>query len=301
MMTRLAVLIGILVLSASTDQTTVRASARPDGDTLSVTDWAAHARFLQASIKVKSSEQIQQIISMTPSRNIAIVAAWERLRRTFPENRVELAAHLDTESSQRFLGVFESRLGHVVPGWWEAGLEEARSHHRDRVWFDKTKISDLEPESDGFIPIKVPNGVTVESVDGGTSLAIKSGGRQVKVSTDLANRLGIIESVSILCTPTRWYIALHCGSAGGGYSLCCIDLSTGDELWIEVGWGAETRSSATGAGWSRSTIQMNDSEVAVFGMATEGAYVETYDLMTGEPRVRFCTTLWSRWIPEISP
>lgn len=261
-----------------------------------------------------SNERLTRL-KMHRHTGIALQAAWEAVRRTFPkhvsqdQNDKKNNTQIKPEVMAHFLGFVEGRLRVCPPKWWKEGMIDT-GYDDDSKNIIARKILWI-PRPDDFYSLgagDVPTGPAGTSVvkrrDG---LNISVGRDKIELSNKVSERvmvyfnskdteIGIGGLSSLFIVPVaidseRFVVAFHAGI--GCYPLLCVSRTTGKILWETSVFGASWLSSGgLGGGIPESPvgIQVADGVIYIFGFGPHSAYIEAFSLTDGKNLFRFSTS-----------
>lgn len=278
-------------------------TGRPDEIT---STWVneARERILNAKSPSQAAKEYQRLIKTLNDRQlgdlvfdantgIAIQMAWEKSRGTFslPPSELESAP---SASVQRFAGFLEGRLQTPLPASWKRILVNRVQRKSAGIAFPSVGGPDVIPPS-ALSPewnLHIPNGLSLSTVN--NQVVLKSNGTSVNIPTDVIQRMrkGEQNYLSVHIGDARTLIAFF-DYAGFGFDLNCIENNSGRVAWRSPVW-ALGRVVATGPSSQVHTVSLvqTASVAIVFGAEIHGLYIEGFDIETGTPSFRFCTSYW---------
>jgi hypothetical protein len=215
--------------------------------------------------------------------SIAIRAAWEPVRRSFPLLAVNESAIVNHGCMQRFCGFVEGRLNCNVPDWWERNAEEMS----DLLFFpvEELGVSILDGEQSVF----VPNGFDITFSE--DSVLFVNGNNRCRVPCTLIQNRRLLHSVAAQFHNGCLFCAFLKDSPYQ-YELHCVDCETETVLWSADVWAGLIRGSSGPESRHSMEIVVTESTTLVFGMAPSVAYIEGFDLQSGALVFRFSTKWW---------
>jgi hypothetical protein len=225
---------------------------------------------------------------------IALRAAWERVRRTVPNNKEQKANHPDPDSVSRFLGFVEGRVRVAIPKFWENGIRRAVKNQGSRIWFERGKRP--EPGDITYKQVRpelwAAEGITVEAR--GLPLYVSDGDMSVRLATDIFTSKWKVPfaRISVDLAGEKYFLGhyscfrepfhLHRVAAASGDIEWSSRVSAGVDLGDTIGYvGPTSRHSVA--------IAHADDAVVVFGLDFDAAYIEAFDPTNGTNLYRFCT------------
>lgn len=214
-----------------------------------------------AELFADASEQDLQTLLLDEDTGVALLAAWERVLRRGP---VDGGRKADPVELARFIGFVEGRVQAPVPDRWAdvigasegAGFRfEGGLRGDDRAAFSDEQVTVTHGDEVWVLPRWRFGGGLAMAFDGGS--AYLAGGFGIPVS----------------------------------YAVYEVDRLTGEPVRAFDVWAGEVGYTGSYEGLHAQFIEMSiwDSVLVVFGCSNSVAYIEAFDLETGEPLYRFGT------------
>jgi hypothetical protein len=231
------------------------------------------ARRIAELFPTASAGKLDRLVC-APDCTTAVAAAWERVRRTFPDADPHEIVVPGRQALSRFLGVLEARMRVPIPEAWEATFKSARAYHHEVPWF-------VYPEkpADRFRGLVKPKRE-------GDQWVVTLGRVTVRVPAEDGREF--VEHATVLVDGTTVYVALY-GWPPTPSRLLAVDQGSGKTLWSTKVWAAGGLIGYEGQGWHFAEMSLADDRIAVFGVSDGAAYVEVFDKKTGANRCRFST------------
>lgn len=217
---------------------------------------------------------------------IAIRAAWQAVVFSIPDN-----GSVDTLRPRRrqldwFLGFLEGRLHVQAPSWWAEALLDSQADSR-YVYPARFRKPTCHEAGVGGLRASADTALKQE----GNAVVLTVGSESAPIPKELVAKTDTREerrTITVLMTPSRYYIAVH-GQVGYPYDLACVDRLSGKALW-------RSKVRGTWSGFSngyhemRVTITEQDKRVVVFGCALTGINVEIFQSADGLALSRFSSS-----------
>ena len=315
-----AVLLALPLLATTAECQTAGAPNREGRDPVLEAPWATEAG--KACVQLIGGLGPEELRSLKRNSTLgmAVFAAWESefalvpLSSRFPElaiqekNSAELfrderprlwtvaPAHLD-----RFIGFLEGRLQVEVPGWWQRQLFRNR-FTRDGFgdWFpDEDSPDDKEVwRFEGLVLDRI----VVETFDGtrlrreGDRVVVESDDNAVSIVFDEFEQHAFGQCATFFSDTTAFMAFPR--SRSYSFPLVAVDRKSGGIRWRTSVWalafGEYSPGGSGGKGWegTAATVTGSASVVYVFGCDGAGIYIEGFDMMTGDPVLRFSSNYW---------
>lgn len=216
------------------------------------------------------------------SNNIAIRAAWERVRRTITETEEGSEHRLKQVATARFVGFVEGRLGIMTSRAWSDSVLNGRARRRDRIRF---KIARKHEPRDLQADFLVNTGLTVTKRDSRYHFKTQTGGYSVGVEFlgDYSEPKWTHVVEAVVMQP-QCYIAFY-SSAPIPFKL--IAFQAEGVAWDAEVWASGGLSPYSGQHSHVVTITGKGQTVYVFGAATDSIYIEGFDVDDGTAILRF--------------
>jgi hypothetical protein len=247
----------------------------------------AKERF-ETLFKNTSDERLRRLKGH-PHDGIALRAAWEEVRLSFPAQAKPKAASPDQKLLQRFVGFLKGRLRTELPVWWLEMLLEAKAYRRDHVslpWPPDLRTVHYHEQG----PFWVPRNTTLVKNEGKMILTIerKSVAIAEKNITEAQDSIGA-EFACAAFDSRRCYLALY-ENCGCSFPLLGIARASGNVTWKAKVWATDLTGRYTGQHLQRAMVQVEADRILVFGAGNNGAYVEAFSAETGKNLFRFSTS-----------
>ena len=248
----------------------------------------------------------EKIAALQTSRNtgVAMTAAWQLLKDAAAAQPAGegLAREIAPPAIQRFLGFTEGRLRVTLPQWWERSLAKGQWAHGSGVL-----PRDIEALREKLLwntkaLIHAPRSASVERVDAGLHIRMKSGELlevPKPVLAEVENEYfdsdfegDENDSVDFaVVNGERFLVAFYENDPGESYPLYCLDRKSGRVLWKAKVWEGVTGIGSTGPHWFTHVagIRLAGDAVYVFGLTSVSAYVNGFSLSDGRNRFHFNT------------
>lgn len=222
--------------------------------------------------------------------SVAVQAAWESSIDI--RHRVDVC-RISRCSIQRFLGMFESRIGMKVPKWWECALT-----HNDIV--DRALLfHECQPVERFFIKCQI-----VEQefrcdretlfVEGRNDITVSIGSVQRKVPESIF-RGHVLANVACCFTDEATFVAFA-DDIGLPYPVYCID-KEGNKRWEATAWGTamgqQFPGGVAGGHYNFIKIRATPHLVVIFGGGSAGMFADGYGCDTGNELFHFSTSYWN--------
>ena len=229
-------------------------------------------------------EKLEDLLE-DPNCGIALQAAWEVnytvVKRDPPiHGRSEWV--LDENSVAHFLDFADSRLKVPISKWWRSSVRGVDvfpgQHHTFELGYTKRNEYTLE--------------------EFGCDFAFSNTNVKIKTLEELRSSIREFNPhVTMVSDNSRAFIVLY-GERAYLYSIFAIDLSSGKILWQSKVWACRTGFSGGPADFGHNVyMQLVDNIVVIFGVESS-AYIEAFDVDSGEAKFRFCTSYWFNFAEE---
>jgi hypothetical protein len=272
---------------------TILASARlladdppSPADTLSRISSAKTYDEMRAALKLvfgtATDEDVQRLVS-DPRPEVALAAAWERVRREVPEGKAN-GLPMNQSAINRFLGFVEGRLHTSLPALWELSVRSAHYNMRDNIWFEEP--ADVDPkeigvarvgQDDPLVALKLHDKHWIVTSEGRTwSLPGPRPGDIVDGSERAAvQRMGNRTCIAIFGWPAV------------GFTLYAVDDKSGAIAWASEVLGGGQLAGGGPPGVQTVRLRRVGDRVIVFGVWGNAAFIEEFDGLTGKNVCRF--------------
>jgi hypothetical protein len=240
-----------------------------------------------ALFRERPMEQVEAL-RFHESDTIAIRSAWETVRRSFPNVRLEQPRRVNSGVLGRFLGFVEGRTRCAVPIWWESALSRMTASERDEWVFDDPLIF-----RDGPGGLRITRDIDVELL--GDGYLLRQGGVECTVSHELNQyrRSNLPAHALVAKFVQDKVLVAFCSEVAEGFRLYLLDRSTSKPVWSAKAWAANTSIASTGPriGIHSVEIVVCGDRVFLFGLDIVRAYIEAFSLKDGTTLLRFSTHL----------
>jgi hypothetical protein len=253
----------------------------------------ALAKLFQARFEGASDEQLQKFASGDDAGD-AIAAGWETVCRSLlaaianppaPNPAIPHAiVHPDKGTMSHFLDIVDARTG-GAPTLWKSAVSS--------FWSYSDKSAHAFSGVPGPLAPPAP------------SATVQRQGRNTLVIVDPLNQWTIPgqagSQASAALTDGVAYVAAY-NWPPGPFTVYAIDRKTSAVIWSSRVWAEDGFLVAVGGrGAGRMELKVSPGDamkvsgdtLVVFGVAGEAAYIERFDLKTGENLSRFCTKYYS--------
>lgn len=226
-----------------------------------------------------------------PDLGIALQAAWEQARVGVPR-QAKMAGRIDTvyspETMGRFVEFLNEKVGTKPPAWFKDGLLNTDYFPGQHHAFGRSKVGPSYSASGSDREVNDGSLLTIS----GDKVTIARKGKSVDSTEKLVGLDRMSERVAVECADGLFLCAVHGNYSGGyPYKLVALDEKSGLQKWQADVWAAR-RGGSTGIGHHDVSMVVDEKAVTLFGMESHGAYVESFELSTGKPIFRFCTSYW---------
>lgn len=217
---------------------------------------------------------------------IAVRAAWQVVVFSVPDKGSADSLRPGRRQLDWFLGFMEGRLRVQVPPWWAEALLDSRA---DRRFVYPGRFQKPTCHEAGLGPLRASADTALK--EEGDTVVLTVGNESAPIPKELLGKTDTSaerRTITVLMTPSRYYVAVH-GHVGYPYELACVDRLSGKALW-------RSKVRGTWSGFSngyhemRVTVTEQDNRVVVFGCALTGAYVEIFQSADGLPVSRFSSS-----------
>ncbi|HJZ56210.1 MAG TPA: hypothetical protein VKE74_14685 [Gemmataceae bacterium] len=221
---------------------------------------------------------------------IALQAAWEVHKK--PAKRpqpLELRTDdvYDPAELGKFLAFLKDRTKAPVPTWWAERVVDVDLFPGRHHGFDGRGGPKLRGSKAGIV---VPEGVELERREG--TLTYSVGGRAVEFPADVFAPY-FVDILTGLVGEKQSVVAGYVRGGGFEFSLAGFEGKGGKPTWKGEVWAAGRV--LGGNAFHRAELTQAGDTVFVFGVESHGAYLEAFDIPSGECRFRFCTGYWFRF------
>lgn len=234
---------------------------------------------------------------------VSLQAAWELNRKLIklPKRPPlwDTDDSYDPEGMKTFLKHVNARTGLTAPDWWQKNLLENISVRKGTSHVILGSLPSWK---------KVPLGATTEYLSNvvwmaeGDMLAAREKVLTFttnKRSVSFSERLCPYQSDAVAsCVSGNVTVLAIFSKSGGPCPLLGFDHENNKRLWAARVWSCARDIGANGVHQRIELVTTKDT-VAVFGSELAGAFLECFDLKTGEVRYRFCSSYWGshseRW------
>ena len=235
------------------------------------------------------SAQLQNLV-VGEDLNVAIHAAWERMRR-----ELKLRAN-KAQAAERYLGFLEGRLQVAVPPSWENGVRRAQLVGNHLIF----RFSVKSPFTPSFIELPSPMTRGFQLTKSGTTWRLKGEGIDVPfVDFDPKTnhyRIGQDKKscryLAIAGDGTEGAVLGFSSGAPYTYPLIRMD-KDGKTMWVtDVHCTRPTETVFIGFISTSTEIVTSGSRVFVFGISQQFGYIECFNLNDGSNLFRFSSYDW---------
>ena len=212
----------------------------------------------------------------SPDLSTSLVGAWDRatrkLRAPGGQDRYSRESILNW-----FVGFVEGRTGFGAPEFWISAVYSANIQNNNIVFsIDKnSQRREKDSESKVVLPRRMED-----------KWVVLCGLEEWTIPA--TDNLGPVDSAVVLSTPDDVYLAVY-GWPAHSYELYAISRTDKSMRWHSAVWANGGLSGAQGRGRHVAEIRCVRGQLAVFGISSEGAYVELFDSAMGSNAGRFST------------
>jgi hypothetical protein len=187
----------------------------------------------------------------------------------------------DQAELSAFVAFLKGRTKAPVPDWWAIAVTDVdlfpSQHH---AFVGSGEAAQKRPEDCKKLRVE----------EKGNNLVCTTDGRFVEFPKDTFD-LRFTGSLVGWLGEKRSMVAAYTDVSGFPYQMCGFEGRGGKPAWKTHVWAAG-RSFLGGIGYHRVEMTEKDGVVYLFGMESHGAYVEGFDVASGQVRFRFCTCYW---------
>ena len=250
---------------------------------------------------------------------IALPAAWEQVRRTFPKvaqmskDGYGKAVKVDQSVVQRFIGFLEGRLKLKLPKWWESRMADAYAFDRETLglksaWsYDRktTRLTfSIQQTPDHRTEFRFPSyhaperrllatrGFKISSRE--ADLVVSKGSLICIIPKELlktAEKEHSTHSMSCYMDKDRCIVGFLPEDCNP-YKVFCLDRKSSKLLWSATIWNSvAVVPGRTGRGFTHlASMLVQDKTLYVFGTEDFSMYIEAFRVEDGTNLFRFNTT-----------
>jgi hypothetical protein len=251
-------------------------------------------------------------LTIHPDTTIALTAGWRLtcsravpFRHRFPAADVTHPGYsaLDPLAAQWFFGFLQGRIRSPISEFWKYELDNSIADVDLPFGFDVEKAADYfrMVKVSKTLSVLVPRDTNVRQEGGLLVVARLQQWGKVQLTNAQDETLPTIDGQAILRISAAFsgenvYYVKYPQPVGRAYELFSADANTGRTKWQAMVWGnvAEDRlpGGADGFHYHFVAMEASTAAVCVFGVGSQGMYIEGFDPESGRNQFRFCTSHW---------
>jgi len=226
-----------------------------------------------------------QALKAHQSDAVSLRASWTEIRNTLPAIDREDPVAIDEAALVGFTRRVEERLGIVTPPVWQETMRGAHGFGRNSIYF---RIPASWPYHFHNSRLLIRDGVACRRSDG--RYRISCDGQECEIPVDAFSSTGRdpVGCLDVDFVGGRWYVAAHLDHCVP-CKLLSWDAQHGQRVWSAEVWGGGGLRSYEGPGFHGLWVRTQDDKVLVFGVGDDNAYIEAFNIASGENLFRFCT------------
>ncbi|MEM8671894.1 MAG: hypothetical protein AAGG48_30535 [Planctomycetota bacterium] len=248
-----------------------------------------HSQFYRQIFSIAESDLLPWL-QEHPNDSIALQSSWEAVERSVPLETNKGTVNPGKEELNEFVRILADRFRAPMPEWWRELILGSRARRRYNIYFFDDKIKTQYHNVEGF---NCPRNATLEIGSNGITYNVDR--ESILLSNSVLKALGFSDdhfgtrNLSGCFSEDGFFVTAH-NRGGWPHSIALIDRESLDVIWQSEVHGCSAGIGLFGIHFSRVELVATDSgQLFVFGFATTGLYMESFDLETGESLFHFST------------